>query len=403
MSVSHARPHSWRSLAALLIIAGCSADGPPTMPDASLPPTLGRATFHLTIDVASGQVTVARPSATVARLSSGGPSFSLLGDDALALHTTNCVWSDVGNKKRCTFDLALENRLSQTDLMTPTTFPRAPAGVDGILVFPFTSAALGVKGGAATPSPDWDNAPGNFFNDFASCSGKASDCYRYEAYPGPLYGGEVSAPRTVGFDVDRSAHTVSTYLVVAADLRDNPVQQVTFAADPDFCGTATRNDDLGTFSAAGSVPLQVGHNYGKFSETHRGFCSFSLSQVRVVQATLWASQYEVGPDSYADDEEVVVDRMDLGAALDGSDFDAAAEEVEIGVLSRHPTLGWKTLDVTQSLRNAVADSKTKAQFRLRYRNDLTVRTERVRFEGVTDFDGTSMPNKPHLIVRFTKL
>jgi hypothetical protein len=403
VSLPLARPRPWPLLAGLLALAACSPDGPPTMPQSDPLPTLGRATFQLTIDVASGTVTIAKPSTRVAGGSAGGPSFSLVGDDAIALHASDCTWTDVGKKKRCTFDLALENRLGQTDLMTPTTFPRAPDGVDGILVFPFSSAALGVSGGAATPSPDWDNAPVNFFNDFANCSGKTNDCYPYETYPGPLYGGEFSESRTVGFDVDRNAHTVSAYIVVAADLRDNPEMLVTFAAEPALCGTAELNVQLGTTTGAGNVPLTVGTDAGKFDHVGRGFCSFPLAQVRVLQATLRMSQYEAGPGSYAGGEEVVVDRVDIGAALDGSDFDAPADEVEIGTLSTSATIGFKQLDVTQSLRNAVASSRTKAQFRFRYRDDLTVETEHVRFEGVSDFNGNPMPNPPLLQIRFTKL
>jgi hypothetical protein len=401
VSLPLARPRPWPLLAALLALAACSPDGSPTMPPSDPLPTLGRATFQLTIDVASGTVTIAKPSTRVVSGSTDGPSFSLLGDDAIALHASNCTWTDVGKKKRCTFDLALENRLGQTDLMTPTTFPRAPDGVDGILVFPFSSAALGVSGGAATPSPDWDNAPANFFNDFANCSGKSNDCYRYETYPGPLYGGEFSESRTVGFDVDRDAHTVSAYIVVAADLRDNPVQQTTIAADEAFCGAAELNVQLGTLSATGNIPLTVGTDAGKFDNVYRSFCSFPLQQARVVQATLRMSQYEVGQNSYAGGDEIIVDLMDIGFALDGSDFDAPGLQIDIGTLSSDAALGWKELDVTHAVRSIV-NSRANAQFRLRYRNDMTVPTEHVRFEGVSDFNGDPMANPPELVLRFTE-
>ena len=82
--------------------------------------------------------------------------------------------------------------------MTPTTFPKPPQG-EGLLVFPYTAAALGVPGGGAVPNALWDEAPINFFNDFGGCAGgKTSDCYRWERYSSPLAAGETSAARTSG-------------------------------------------------------------------------------------------------------------------------------------------------------------------------------------------------------------
>jgi hypothetical protein len=177
-------PFTTAVFVALVAATACAPDNHPTMPDAGPPPGMARATFLLTIDVATGVITVGGPGGEAAGQS--GATMSLVGDDAVGLQASNCTWTNIAqNKKRCTFDLALANRLSETDLVTPATFPRAPDGANGILVFPFSSAALGVPGASASPSPDWDHAPANFFNDFSGCSGKTSDCYRYETFPGP--------------------------------------------------------------------------------------------------------------------------------------------------------------------------------------------------------------------------
>jgi hypothetical protein len=93
------------------------------------------------------------------------------------------------------------------------------------------------------PNSAWDNAPANFFNDFGGCvSGKTSDCYRWESFGSPLYAGETSAARTVGFDVDKAAQSVSAYIVVAADLRDNPPETVTILPEGPLCGWVTKVD-----------------------------------------------------------------------------------------------------------------------------------------------------------------
>lgn len=399
LRMPHSGAATWFVPAVLLLLVGCALDDAPTMPQAPMP-DLGRATFHLTIDAQTGAVSVNRVGAAAARAS--GASFSLVGDDALTLHTTNCTWTDIGKKtRRCSFDLALENRLSDVDLVTPTTFPRAPQGVDGILVFPFSAAALGTSGGTATPSPDWDYAPANFFNDFAGCSGKANDCYPYEVYPGPLYGGESTAPRTVGFDVDRSAHTVSAYIVVAADLRDNPVQTAVILGNPNACGTVELRRSTSEASSSTGFPLTVGNRDELVDgRVDRGFCSFDLGDRYILDATLRVVQFEADADSYMGGDVVVVDHVDFGPTLDGSDFDLVPLAANIGTISSDGALEAKTLNVTTAVREDIVQGRTRSQFRLRYRDDETAPTRRVRFEGYANFDGTPLQNPPALIVSY---
>ena len=118
-------------------IAGC-APSEPAGPEAPVPPAnlAGRA-FQLTIDVATGKVSVRGPEG--AGRGADGLSLSLLGSDAIALHAGNCTFSSIPNNaklKSCSMLLSIENRLSSTDLLAPTTLPTPPAGASGILVFP---------------------------------------------------------------------------------------------------------------------------------------------------------------------------------------------------------------------------------------------------------------------------
>jgi hypothetical protein len=160
------------ALATLLpLLAACRADRPPTAPAAPprLPAGIALAAFQLTINTRTGQITTAAPRASASSRGASPvgavrPSLSLVGSDVVALHASNCTFTAVPNntrQKRCTFTLAIENRLANTDLVTAKTFPSLPAGTNGIVVFPFTAAALGLPGGSAAPSPDWDNAPAN--------------------------------------------------------------------------------------------------------------------------------------------------------------------------------------------------------------------------------------------------
>ena len=133
----------------LLVFAACAPDAPITAPDGSdvagaHAAMAGRA-FQLTIDVPSGRITVAPPRGSASR--SGGTAFSLVGSEAIALHAGTCTFTAVPNNsklERCTFDLALENRLQQVDLITPTTFPKPPSSAAG--------HGLG-QGSLASPAP----------------------------------------------------------------------------------------------------------------------------------------------------------------------------------------------------------------------------------------------------------
>jgi hypothetical protein len=398
-SNAHAARDAARILVAglTLLATACDTGSVPTEARPGLPADLGLAAFRLTIDVASGGITVDGPSGSGS--TSAGASYSLLGSDVLSLHAGNCEWTTIpGNSKqrRCTFDLALENRLTAADLMTPTTFPQPPAGTSGILVFPFAAAALGVPGGGAVPSPDWDNAPANFFNDFSGCNGKNSDCYRSETYTAPLYGGEVSEARTVGFDVDRNAHSVAVYIVVAADLRENIPQQVVLFGTQ--CGSVRSDGDVDIANeikvGADSPPVNP--------KKTRGFCGFELPAVldgkRVRSATLQMFQAEVaGSAAYSEYfDSILVDHVNYGATLGGSDYDIEALDAAIATLSTDATLGFRTVEVAGQVQADLNAGRRRTQFRFRWS------TENLPEPGAggaySYWDNTSDPDPPRLTI-----
>ena len=237
------------------------------------------AAIELRIDVATGNVSVTPPPGPA--LGEGAPSFSLLGSDVIRMETRNgaCAPSPAGKRYvRCTFELAVLNRLERnpsTFLVTPASLPKPPAGVRGILVFPF--AATAIPSGTATPTSDWDHAPISMFSG-AACGRSTSDCFRYELYPGGLGGEELSEYRMVGFDVDRNATGVIVQVAVGADFGE--VQAVAIG-DMESCLGVTHmlateeipeyydveNWDVNFF--VGSRPA------GDF----RGFCQFDLASI----------------------------------------------------------------------------------------------------------------------------
>jgi hypothetical protein len=363
-------------VATALLLAACTADYMPTTVEPALPPGLEGLAFHLTIDVRTGSITVQRPAPSLP----DGVSASLIGNEAVELLATDCTWSPspVNSKlRRCTFGLAIKNQLAITDLITPTSFPRPPAGTDGILVFPFASAALGVSGGAATPTSDWDNEPMNFFNDFSGCTGKSNDCYRSETYPSPLHGGEVTEYRTVGFDVDRNAHSVSVYIVVAADLRDNPIHEVTLTRSAQQCGTIMETDEP-RYYLFGDGVVAGRQNPSSGQRTYRGYCGFDLppelAGASILQATLRMYQVSVDGSPYPE-SALVVDHIDFGPALDVNAWQTSPITENIGTLSTDETIEYKSLDVAAALQDDVSGGRTRSQFKFRLvpqPNDATV-------------------------------
>ena len=297
----------------------------------------------------------------------GSLAFSLIGSDGVEFRGTGpngsivCSWSSIPNnskRRRCTFDFTLTSRLEFTDLVTPTSFPRPPQGATGILVFPYTAAALGVPGGSATPSPAWDNAPANFFNDFGDCAGgKTSDCYRWERFAATLYAGTTSEVHTVGFDVDKSAQSVSVYIVVAADLRDNPRQTLTIGPEADNCGIVR---DFNDFRTNVNTPvIQVGYFEGFGSS--RGFCSFSLAALPADAEILSATLEMVSSETVGVDENTIVDHLVYGT-LNDDDFDLAALTAGIGSFPPDDNI---SLDVHDALTADLGADRQRSQFRLR--------------------------------------
>ena len=369
-------------------------------------PDLRTQAFKLTIDTRSGRVDVTPPAAGTTTLDAsrlslidgpslsrvGGPRRSLLGGDAIALSFTPCVFSAIPDrsKKRCTMTLAIANHLDATDLVTPTTFPRPPQGTNGILVFPFTAAS--VPGGEeVVPSPDWDLGPANFFND-NTCSGSGkTDCFRYEVFPSPLYAGEVTQARPVGFDIPATAEVVTVYLVAAADLRDNPVRTAMLTAVPQLCGTVDY----------GAVPpnVAIAGFYLAITSTKVGFCSFPNSlpagaRVRSASLRLFGWEHPV--------PSILVQRVNWGTSLEPSDLLVPTLQLVGPLVLEDPTYWdaiWKWF-VARSARagvqGAVNEQQAYIQFRIMFDPSVT--------EGSGIFAGTGSDplTHPKLVVQYTQ-
>lgn len=243
------------------VMLACARDASvgtrPELPKAStIPPQYRGAAFVMEINAFRRTVKVTPPAASIrtpvaAKLradvvgSESGVAASLLGGDVIDLGATNLQVGVIGSvqpgKVLITMDLLIANKLDAVDLLPPT-WPSAPAGTSGPVVFPFEISVVVTSGGVASgaasnelvvssprygavvASTEWDGngspgsgTPHNFFND-VGCVASANDCFRYETFsPIPPLG--VSLPRTVGFLIDPTVGDFKVRMIVAADLR----------------------------------------------------------------------------------------------------------------------------------------------------------------------------------------
>ena len=307
--------------AALLGIVGCAgqdkAAGPVLPPAPPDNPQLVQAAFIFHVNTTTGRVDISAPQSTLngfasgpARSGLGGPSFSLIGGDAINLTASNFSASAVGQfspgKVRVRFDLNVTNELSSVQLITPT-FPPPPPGVSGILIFPFathvtvTSGGVSVGGsgdsliielpnrGEVAPSTDWDGdgtagsgAPFNFFND-TGCPAGSNDCYRWEAFAQPLAAGATTAARTVGFDIDPTVANFSAKIIVAADLQNS---------GPAPTGTVAGRVSSPQRGALSGVTVTV--TTGGFTGATDGLGSYSIANVTTGPKTVALSNLPSG-------------------------------------------------------------------------------------------------------------
>jgi hypothetical protein len=354
----------------LAMLAACSDGGAraPTAPEADRPRDLSAQAFRLTIDTHSGRIDVASPPGASRASAPLGLSLSLLGRDAVDVEVEDaCTFTTIPDKpkyKRCTFPIRLRNRLLATDLVTPTQFPRPPQGASGILAFAWTAVSPQINEDVA-PSPDWDLGPANFFNDFIGCSmGGKSDCYRYELFASPLYAGGTSGIQPVGFDVPNAAQTVTAYIVIAADLRDNPVRTAELGPVNALCGMTGEFEGFDPSVRTDWLYIYVSRNFTAQGQ-NVGFCSFSNglpAGARVVRAKLRMFRYNATIG-------VTAEHVDYGTTLEVSDSHLAALSTLGQLTIEDPSYSsadsyWMQVNATSAVQAAVNAGRPLFQFRL---------------------------------------
>lgn len=124
----------------------------------------------------------------------------------------------------------------------------------------------------------------------------------------------------------------------------------------------------------------------------RQFWSFDVSGIpsgaTVTLATFRARQRSVFGDPYAFLGNVIVERVDIGVALDGTDFAVAGIGAFV-VLSTDTTIEVKTVDITDRVQAALAAAATRIDLRARGQAAITDGDGTQEVASFADADGSN--------------
>src|SRR5687767_3029935 len=147
---------------------------------------------------------------------------------------------------------------------------------------------------------------------------------------------------------------------------DDDTDAVSLASDPELDGWV---DSEGDFDAS-SDPITGDRDDVQPGVGNRQLFSFELTGVpigaTIVSAELRLFQVSTNGDPYGELGVVVVDHVDYGPALDGSDYDGGTLFLDLGELSVDSTSESKVLDVTAAVQDDVDLARFRSQFRIRF-------------------------------------
>lgn len=150
-----------------------------------------------------------------------------------------------------------------------------------------------------------------------------------------------------------------------------------------------------------TVDIRAGRNT---TLVQRGFVSFGLSTIPsgaiIEKARLRLYQNSIEGDPYGAGGNLEVDHVNYGGTLDNSAYNMAALSSSFGVLTSNAVIEWKDLDVTDMLKNDIANNRSYSQYRLHFATESVGGTtgDFAYFESAENSFGTG--NTPQLVVTY---
>jgi hypothetical protein len=182
-----------------------------------------------------------------------------------------------------------------------------------------------------------------------------------------------------------------------------PSQSVTLTSVAALDGWVRSDGDTHT---NGGGPILGDHDANTPGLGYRQFHSFELALIpgnaTIESATLRLYQANLSPTPpYATHGNVIVDRVDIGVALNAADYGVAALTGNIGTLSNNATKEYKTLDVTTAVRADRTAGRTRSDFRLRMANFDSNNDGLSQFTGFGDFETSCCDaQSPQLVIEY---
>lgn len=167
---------------------------------------------------------------------------------------------------------------------------------------------------------------------------------------------------------------------------------------------ASITDGFESSNGGGNTTLEIraGRNANLVT---RGFVSFDLSDipsgVTVKEATLRLYQAKVIGNPYTAGGSIKVDHLTYGDSLDNSDYSLAALSSSFITLTSNATLEWKDADVTDRVKDDLANARSRSQYRIHFQTETTggdVTGDFAYFEAAENTQSSGNP--PQLVVKY---
>ncbi len=151
-----------------------------------------------------------------------------------------------------------------------------------------------------------------------------------------------------------------------------------------------------------ALDIRAGRNVNLVT---RGFASFDLSDIpagsTIEDATLRLYQTKTVGNPYGVGGNLKIDHLTYGDTLDSADYGSPALSSSFATLTNNSTVEWKDADVTDALKDDVANARAKSQYRIHFSLENTggdVTGDFAYFEAAENTSATG--NTPQLIVKY---
>lgn len=137
----------------------------------------------------------------------------------------------------------------------------------------------------------------------------------------------------------------------------------------------------------------------------RGFVSFGITEIptgaKIQSATLRLYQVDVIGNPYAVGGSIKVDHLTYGDSLDNSDYASSALSSGFVTLTNNATKEWKDADVTEKIKDDVANARSTSQYRIHFQTETVggdVNGDFAYFEAKDNNQNSG--NTPQLVIKY---